>query len=72
MGLTEQELRDVAVEPNHVAVDGMTVTSPRADEVIAVDKHLANKQAMKSRRFPIRYARFAPPGAVGPRSRSSS
>jgi hypothetical protein len=68
MALTDQELHDAAAKPQHVAVDGMSVTMPAPTEAIAADKYAASKGAMKSRHFPLRYARFAPPGAVGPRS----
>ena len=67
MPLTSDEVADLTTEPAKVSVDGQSVESRPADDIIKLDRYAASKSAMAngaSGWATLRPAAVRPPGAV--------
>jgi hypothetical protein len=60
----DRAIRDGATGPAKVSSDGVTVEQPRLPDLIAADKYLSAKGAMRKRNFGLRRARIIPSGAT--------
>lgn len=61
---TEQQLRDLMLQPKKVEVDDKRVEQHDLDDVIALDKYLEGKKAMEKRGFGLRFAKLKAGGAA--------
>lgn len=59
-----EEIKEALKNPKAVASDGTQVTQHSLKEMIEVDQYLANQEAAKSRKLPVRFFNTRPPGAV--------
>jgi hypothetical protein len=57
-------IRDNAVKPASVSIDGQTVTQHSLRDQIDADVYLRNKSQSVRRTLPIRMAKVNPPGAA--------
>jgi len=62
--LPDETLAKQALQPQSVAVPGLSVTRHSLSDQIELDKYLARKRAAASRSLPIRIGKLRPPGAV--------
>jgi hypothetical protein len=58
----DERIEELAQSPRSSTVDGVSVSEQSIQDVIAADKHLARKDASKSRSMGVRFGRFVPPG----------
>jgi len=58
------KIEEAAQGPKKVAADGIIVEQHSLIDQIAADKHLASKQALRSAKLPVRFAKISPPGAI--------
>lgn len=61
---TEQQLRELMLQPKKVEVDDKKVEQHSLDDVIAFDRYLEAKKAVERRGFGIRFAKMESGGAV--------
>jgi hypothetical protein len=57
-----QKIEDMLDEPQSVSSDAGSLTNRSISDAIALDKHMAKKEAVTSRRMGIRIGKF-----IGPR-----
>lgn len=61
---TAETIRDNALAPKRVQVDGQTVEQHSIADQIAADKYAKSKEATAAGKgLGVRYAKFVPPGA---------
>jgi len=58
----QTEIEKAVTTAQSVSVDGISKSSRSISELIAADKHLANKEARRSANMGLRFGRFEPPG----------
>jgi len=61
---TEEKLEEAMLQPKAIEVDGQRVENHSASDLVAVDRYLASKKAMRGRRCPLRMTKMAGGGAL--------
>lgn len=64
MALTAAEVSQLASDPHAASVDGQSVTSRAADDVIKLDNYAISKTAAAQRRRGISFSQLLPPGTM--------
>jgi hypothetical protein len=60
----EEAIKTNAAGPKQASADGVTVQQHSLADQIAADKHLASKQAMRSKGLGLKLVKIAPGGTV--------
>jgi hypothetical protein len=58
----QTEIEKAVTTAQSVSVDGISKSSRSISELIAADKHVANKEARRSANMGLRFGVFTPPG----------
>jgi hypothetical protein len=58
----QTEIENAVTTAQSVSIDGMSTSSRSISELIAADKHIANKEARRSANLGLRFGIFTPPG----------
>jgi Ni,Fe-hydrogenase III small subunit len=58
----QTEIENAVTTPQSVSIDGVSKSSRTIAELIAADKHVANKEARRSANMGLRFGVFTPPG----------
>lgn len=59
----EQSIRENAQQPSKASGDSGSVEQHSLPDQVEVDRYLASKQAMRSKRLGLRFTKIVPPGA---------
>ena len=59
----DQSIRENAQQPSKAAGDSGSVEQHPLPDQIEVDRYLASKQAVRSKRLGLRFTKIIPPGA---------
>ena len=60
---TTKQLANAMIQPKKVVIDDKTVEQHSLEEVIAMDRYVQAKQALKKRTLGIRFAKMSAGGA---------